>query len=205
MSKKHIAIITILLALILDQASKIYVKTHFEIHDSVKVFDWFLIYFTENNGMAWGVEFGGKAGKLFLTVFRIFAVFGIVYWLYKTILRNAPTVVVIAISLIFSGAIGNIIDSVFYGVIFDAPAHGVATLFAENPYGELLHGRVVDMLYFPIWNGTLPSWIPFVGGDNFTFFNAIFNGADSYITIGVILLFIFNKKAFPKEEIITNQ
>lgn len=199
MSKKYIAIVTILAAILIDQASKIYVKTHFSIHESLQVFDWFSIYFTENNGMAWGFEFGGKTGKLFLTLFRIVAVFGIVYWLVNTIKRNAPTVIIIAISLIFSGAVGNIIDSVFYGVIFDAPAHGTATLFAENPYGEFLYGRVVDMLYFPIWNGTLPSWIPFVGGDNFTFFNAIFNGADSFITIGVILLFIFNKKAFPKD------
>ena len=189
MSKKTIALLTILIALILDQASKIYVKTHFEIQDSVRVFDWFRIHFTENNGMAWGFEFGGKPGKLFLTLFRIVAVFGIVYWLRNTIKRNAPVAVVIAIALVFSGAVGNIIDSVFYGVIFDAPSHGVATLFAENPYGEFLHGRVVDMLYFPIYEG-----------ENFTFFNAIFNGADSFITIGVILLFIFNKQAFPPEK-----
>lgn len=189
MSKKTIAIITVLIALILDQASKIYVKTHFEYQESVEVFSWFKLQFIENNGMAWGFEFGGKAGKLFLTLFRVVAVFGILYWLRNTIKRNAHTAVIVAISLVFSGAIGNIIDSVFYGVIFDAPAHGVATLFAENPYGELFYGRVVDMLYFPIYEG-----------ENFTFFNAIFNGADSFITIGVALLFIFNKQAFPKEK-----
>ena len=189
MSKKTIAVLIILFTLILDQASKIYVKTHFEIQESVRVFDWFRIHFTENNGMAWGFEFGGKAGKLFLTLFRVVAVFGILYWLRNTIRRNAHTAVIVAIALVFSGAVGNIIDSVFYGVIFDAPAHGVATLFAENPYGELFYGRVVDMLYFPIYNG-----------ESFTFFNAIFNGADSFITIGVVLLFIFNKQAFPKEE-----
>jgi signal peptidase II len=189
MSKKTIAILTILVALLIDQVSKIYVKTHFEYQESVPVFDWFRIHFTENNGMAWGFEFGGKTGKLFLTLFRVVAVFGILYWLRNTIKRNAPIVVVIAISFVFSGAVGNIIDSVFYGVIFDAPAHGTATLFAENPYGNLFYGRVVDMLYFPIYEGEF-----------FAFFNAIFNGADSYITIGVILLFIFNKQAFPKEE-----
>lgn len=189
MSKKAIAILTILVAILIDQASKIYVKTHFEYQESVKVFDWFRIHFTENNGMAWGFEFGGRAGKLFLTLFRVVAVFGILYWLRNTIKRNAHIGVVIAISLVFSGAVGNIIDSVFYGIIFDAPAHGVATLFAENPYGELFYGRVVDMLYFPIYEG-----------ESFTFFNAIFNGADSFITIGVALLFIFNKQAFPKEE-----
>ena len=189
MSKKAIAILTILLALVLDQASKIYVKTHFEYGETVQVLSWFKLQFIENNGMAWGFEFGGKAGKLFLTLFRVVAVFGILYWLRNTIKRNAHIAVVIAIALVFSGAVGNIIDSVFYGIIFDAPAHGTATLFAENPYGEFLFGRVVDMLYFPIYEG-----------ENFTFFNAIFNGADSYITIGVILLFLFNKQAFPKEE-----
>ena len=189
MSKKTIAIVTVIIALLIDQVSKIYIKTHFEIQESVRVFDWFRIHFTENNGMAWGFEFGGKAGKLFLTLFRVVAVFGIIYWLRNTIKRNAPTAVVLAIALVLSGACGNIIDSVFYGVIFDAPAHGVATLFAENPYGKLFHGRVVDMLYFPIYEG-----------ESFTFFNAIFNGADSFITIGVILLFIYNKEAFPKEE-----
>jgi signal peptidase II len=189
MSKKAIAILTIFLALILDQASKIYVKTHFEYGESVRVLSWFKLQFIENNGMAWGFEFGGNAGKLFLTLFRVVAVFGILYWLRNTIKRNAHVVVVIAIALVFSGAVGNIIDSVFYGVIFDAPAHGVATLFAENPYGEFLYGRVVDMLYFPMYEG-----------ESFTFFNAIFNGADSFITIGVILLFLFNKQAFPKEE-----
>jgi signal peptidase II len=189
MSKKAIAILTILLALILDQASKIYVKTHFEYGESVHVLSWFKLQFIENNGMAWGFEFGGNAGKLFLTLFRVVAVFGILYWLRNTIKRNAHIVVVIAIALVFSGAVGNIIDSVFYGIIFDAPAHGIATLFAENPYGDFLYGRVVDMLYFPIYEG-----------ESFTFFNAIFNGADSFITIGVILLFLFNKQAFPKEE-----
>lgn len=190
MSKKAIAITTVFLALLIDQASKIYVKTHFSIGEEVAVFgDWFILHFTENNGMAWGFEFGGRAGKLFLTLFRVVAVFGIVYWLRNTIKRNAPTTVVVAIALVLSGAFGNIIDSVFYGVIFDAPAHGVATLFAENPYGELFYGRVVDMLYFPMYEG-----------ESFTFFNAIFNGADSFITIGVILLFIYSKEAFPKEE-----
>lgn len=190
MSKKNIAILTVFLALLIDQVSKIYVKTHFSIGEDLVVFpNWFILHFTENNGMAWGFEFGGKSGKLFLTFFRIFAVIGIVYWLFTTIKRKAHTAVVIAISLVLSGAIGNIIDSIFYGVIFDAPAHGVATLFAENPYGELFHGRVVDMLYFPLYEG-----------ENFTFFNAIFNGADSFITIGVILLFIFNKQAFPNDE-----
>ena len=203
MSKKNIAIITIVCAILIDQISKIYVKTHFQLGshgNGLKVFDWFYIHFTENNGMAWGFEFGGKTGKLFLTLFRLVAVSGILYWLYKTIQRTVSNWVIIAISLIFSGAIGNIIDSVFYGVIFDSSAHKVATLFSEHPYGELFYGKVVDMLYFPMWQGVLPNWVPFIGGEYFTFFNAIFNAADSYITIGVVLLFIFSKQAFPKEE-----
>ncbi len=192
MSKKTIAILTVILAILIDQISKIYVKTHFSLREEVVVFaDWFIIHFTENNGMAWGFEFGGKAGKLFLTVFRLVAVSGIIYWLIKTIKNKVHTGVVIAISLILAGAIGNIIDSVFYGIIFDESKEGgkVATLFSDTPYGELFHGKVVDMLYFPMYEG-----------ESFTFFNAIFNGADSWITIGVIVLFIFNKHAFPKEE-----
>jgi len=201
MSKKTIAIVTVFIALLIDQLSKIYVKTHFQLGDEVVVFkDWFKIHFVENNGMAWGFEFGGKTGKLFLTLFRLVAVVGIVYWLKQSIKRGAKTPVIIAISLILAGAVGNIIDSVFYGRIFDASNHKLATLFADKPYGEWFHGRVVDMLYFPIWEGTLPSWIPVMGGEHFTFFNAIFNGADSYITIGVILLFLFSKDAFPKEK-----
>lgn len=195
MSKKHIAILTVILAILIDQISKIYIKTHFQLGEEVIVFnDWFRIHFTENNGMAWGFEFGGKAGKLFLTLFRVVAVTGIVYWLWQSIKKKVHTAVIIAIALILAGAVGNIIDSVFYGVIFDSSYHNVATLFSDNPYGELFHGKVVDMLYFPIYEG-----------ESFTFFNAIFNGADSWITIGVALLFLFNKQAFPKEEKETKQ
>lgn len=200
MSKKNLAILTILIAIILDQVIKIYVKTHFILGEEVVVFDWFRIHFTENNGMAMGFEFGGRAGKLFLTLFRIVAVGGIIYWLSQNIKRKVHNAVIVAIALIFSGAVGNILDSIFYGVIFDSSNHKVATLFADKPYGEFLHGKVVDMLYFPIWEGNLPDWIPFIGGDMFTFFQYIFNPADAFISIGVALLFIFSKQAFPKEE-----
>lgn len=200
MSKRNLAILTILFTIILDQVIKIYIKTNFFLGEEVLVFDWFRIHFVENNGMAMGFEFGGKAGKLFLTVFRLVAVTAIMYWLVGTIKTKVHNAVIIAISLIFSGAVGNIIDSVFYGAIFDDSNHKVATLFADVPYGTLFHGKVVDMFYFPIWSGDLPSWIPFVGGDSFTFFQYIFNPADAYISIGVALLFIFSKHAFPKEE-----
>jgi signal peptidase II len=196
--KKALAIIVIIL--LIDQISKIYIKTNFFYGEEVLVFDWFRIYFIENNGMAWGAEFGGKSGKLFLTIFRLFAIAGIGYWLHSSIKKNAPNILIVAISLIFAGAMGNIIDSVFYGVIFDTPVNGVATLFAEKPYGELFYGKVVDMLYFPIWSGDLPEWLPIWGGKPFTFFNAIFNVADTAISTAVGILIVFNKKAFPKHD-----
>ena len=200
MSKKTLAILTILTAIITDQIIKIYVKTNFVLGEEHKFFDWFIIHFTENNGMAMGIEFGGETGKLLLTVFRLVAVSAILYWLIGTIKKKVHNAVIIAIALIFSGAIGNIIDSVFYGVIFDSSQFQLATLFAEQPYGKLFHGKVVDMFYFPLWEGFLPEWIPFVGGDFFVFFQYIFNPADAFISIGVALLFLFNKHAFPKEE-----
>jgi signal peptidase II len=200
MSKRKLATATIIIAIILDQIIKIYVKTHFVLGEEVVFFDWFRIHFVENNGMAMGFEFGGKAGKLFLTVFRLVAVSAIIYWLMGAIKSKVHNAVIVAISLIFSGAVGNIIDSIFYGVIFDTSNHKVATLFADKPYGDLFYGKVVDMFYFPLWQGVLPEWIPFVGGEFFTFFQYIFNPADAFISVGVALLFIFSKQAFPKEE-----
>ena len=201
MSKKNIALLTVILAILIDQIVKIYIKTNFYLQEEVIIFDWFRIHFVENNGMAMGFEFGGKAGKLFLTLFRLVAVSGIIYWLAQHIKKGTHNAVIFAIALIFSGAVGNIIDSVFYGVVFDTPiGTNLATLFSDRPYGELFYGKVVDMFYFPIWEGNLPDWIPFIGGDFFRFFNYIFNPADAYITAGVALLFIFSKTAFPKEE-----
>ncbi len=193
--KKAVSII--ILVLLIDQISKIYIKTNFFYGEEVVIFDWFRIHFIENNGMAWGAEFGGKAGKLFLTIFRLFAITGIGYWLYTSIKKNAHTILIVAISLIFAGAMGNIIDSVFYGTVFNTPGgSNLATLFSDEPYGKLFFGKVVDMLYFPIWSGNLPSWLPFYGGKHFTFFNAIFNVADTAISTGVGLLIVFNKKVF---------
>ncbi|MFK8059248.1 MAG: lipoprotein signal peptidase [Polaribacter sp.] len=200
MSKSKLAILTILVAIILDQVIKIHIKTSYALGNGFEVFSWFKIHFVENNGMAMGFEFGGKAGKLFLTFFRLLVVPAMIYWLFKNVKSKNHNGVIVAIALIISGAIGNIIDSVFYGVIFDSSEHKVATLFSDNPYGELFQGKVVDMFYFPFWEGTLPNWIPFIGGDNFTFFQYIFNPADSFIFIGTALLFIYSKYAFPKEE-----
>ncbi|WP_330443199.1 lipoprotein signal peptidase [Flavobacterium sp. C4GT6] len=197
------AYLIVILVLIIDQVSKIYIKTHFKLDEFVKVMDlnWFRIHFIENEGMAWGAVIPGAHGKLILTLFRIVAVGGIGYWLYDSVKKKYSNYLIVSISLILAGAFGNIIDSVFYGLIFDySSTNHVATLFSENPYGTVFHGKVVDMFYFPIWKGQLPSWLPFWGGQNFLFFNAIFNVADAAISVGVGILLLFNKKAFAKPQ-----
>ncbi|MDR9401142.1 MAG: lipoprotein signal peptidase [Psychroflexus sp.] len=196
---KKAAIVLIFIILLIDQISKIYIKTHFQLGESVEVFNWFKILFIENDGMAWGIEIPGDYGKIILTLFRVVAIGAIGYWLNKSINEKAANVLVLSIALILAGAIGNIIDSVFYGLIFDGSYGQVATLFAEEPYGEILKGKVVDMLYFPIYDNVLPEWIPIWGGERFVFFEPVFNIADTSISIGFILLLIFNKKAFPKK------
>jgi signal peptidase II len=196
--KKSILVIVVIL--LIDQISKIYIKTHFQLHEQIEVFSKFRILFIENDGMAWGAKIPGEYGKLFLTLFRLVAIVGIGYWLWDSARKNASSILLGAIALIFAGAMGNIIDSVFYGIIFDSSLQQTATLFAEEPYGALFHGKVVDMLSFPLYEGFLPSWIPFWGGDKFTFFDPVFNVADMAISCGVGLLIFFNKKAFPTKD-----
>ena len=197
--KKSVAFIVVLL--ILDQVIKVWIKTHMMLGEEFSICgDWFLIHFIENNGMAFGMELEGEWGKILLSLFRIFAVCGIGWYLYDISTKKAPLGLVISIALIFSGAMGNIIDSAFYGLIFNDSHHQIASFFpAEGGYGTLFHGKVVDMLHFPLWEGFLPKWFPFWGGEYFTFFDPVFNIADMAISTGFGLLIVFNKKAFPKE------
>ena len=192
------AYLIIILILIVDQISKIYIKTHFSLGEDLDVFSWFKIHFVENEGMAWGAKIPGEHGKLILTLFRIVAIFGIGWWLKDSVQKKGARILIIAISLIFAGALGNIIDSVFYGVLFDSSASQVAHFLPEaGGYSTLFHGHVVDMLYFPLFQGVLPEWIPFIGGDYFSFFEPVFNIADTAISTGVGMLLVFHKKTFP--------
>jgi signal peptidase II len=192
------SILLIVLILLIDQISKIYIKTTFQLHEEVGVFSWFRILFVENDGMAWGAKIPGTYGKLILTLFRLVAICGIGYWLWDSARKKSAGVLLSAVALIFAGALGNIIDSVFYGIIFDASYANVATAFSDAPYGTLFHGKVVDMLSFPLYDGVLPNWIPYWGGERFTFFDPVFNIADVAISTGVGMLVVFNKKTFPK-------
>lgn len=202
------ASILIIIILFIDQISKVYIKTHFELGEEIKVFNWFRILFVENDGMAWGAKLSDftsvitdRTAKIILTTFRLVAIVGIGYWLISSIKSKSPKLLIIAVSLIFAGAFGNIIDSVFYGVIFDSSSGQIATAFPNGGgYDSLLHGKVVDMLHFPMWKGYLPDWIPFYGGNYFTFFNPVFNIADMAISTGVGILIVFNRRAFPKTE-----
>ena len=196
-NKKSWGVITIILLLLfLDQASKIWIKTNMHLHESYQIFSWFHIYFTENPGMAFGLEI---INKQFLSIFRIIAVILLAFYLIQIIRRNYSFGFIVCITLIFVGAVGNIIDSIFYGVIFDHSYGQVATFLpAGGGYAPYLHGKVVDMLYFPLIETTLPSWLPIWGGNDFVFFRPIFNVADASICVGVFSLLLFYRRILSK-------
>ena len=191
--KSWMAVTVVFLVLLVDQLSKIWVKTHMGLYDTILIADWFKIYFVENNGMAFGIDAGGK---LFLSLFRVIAVVLIIFYIRRLVKDNYKTGFIVCVTLVLAGASGNIIDSIFYGVIFEAsyPGHIASLVPWGEGYSSLLHGKVVDMLYFPLFSGTWPDWVPMVGGQEFLFFRFIFNIADSAITVGVILILLFYRK-----------
>jgi signal peptidase II len=192
------SILFIILILVIDQILKIWVKTHMQIGDEIHLFGKYgTIHFIENNGMAFGMEMGGKPGKFILSLFRIVAIFGIGWFLSSLVRKNSNLGLILAVSAILAGAIGNMIDSAFYGIIFTESFNQHAVLFPPGGgYSSFLHGKVVDMFYFPIINTHWPEWSPFRPGESFVFFRPVFNIADSAITCGVISIVLFQKKMF---------
>lgn len=193
LTKGRLAAILVAAIILIDQAIKIWVKTHMALHESIHVTNWFYIAFIENNGMAYGMQLGSK---LLLSLFRVGAIGLLSYYLWLQVKRNARTSYVLCLSLILAGAIGNLIDCMFYGLVFDASTSYTVAGFL--PFGEgyapFLMGKVVDMFYFPIIETTWPSWMPFWGGQDFVFFSPVFNFADASISVGVVALLLFYRK-----------
>lgn len=203
-SKGKLILLLILTILAADQVLKFWIKTNMALGDEYRIVgNWFIIHFVENKGMAFGFEFGGEYGKLFLSLFRIIAVIAIGWYLTRMIKTGEPFGFLAGVALILSGALGNIIDSAFYGMIFDHSYGQVAEFLPEGGgYSSFLHGNVVDMFYFPVITGTYPDWFPFWSGNEFIFFRPVFNIADSSITIGISIILIFYRHHFdnPKEK-----
>lgn len=198
--KTLLVILLILLLLVADQIVKLCVKTHMTLDEAIPVFgQWFYIRFIENRGAAYGMELGGDYGKLLLSLLRIAAVVAIGWYIHRLLKRGAPTGVIAGFALVLAGALGNILDSAFYGLIFSESTFTEAARFVPwgTGYASFLHGSVVDMLYFPIIEiDRMPDWIPFVGGEPYTFFSPIFNVADAYVTCGLLYLILFQRKFF---------
>jgi signal peptidase II len=179
--------------LIIDQVIKIWVKTHMTLHEQIEIFSWFKIVFIENNGMAYGMEIGSK---LVLSLFRVVAISVLVYYMVGLVKRQARWGYLVCLSMIFAGAVGNLIDSMFYGLVFNASSEFYTSYFVPfgTGYAPFLMGKVVDMFYFPLIVTTWPDWVPFVGGNPYVFFSPVFNFADASISVGVILLLLFYRK-----------
>ena len=186
-----------LILIIVDQFLKLWIKTNMFLGQEHKIFDWFIIHFTENNGMAFGLELGGDIGKLALTIFRIIVVvWGLIY-VYRLSKKKMPSGALVSLGLVLGGAIGNIIDSVFYGYIFNDSYNKISEFFpASGGYSSFLKGKVVDMFYFPIINTHLPEWLPIFANKHFIFFRPVFNIADAGISVGMFMLIIFYRKLF---------
>ncbi|MFD2890072.1 lipoprotein signal peptidase [Chitinophaga cymbidii] len=198
---RHIVLIVVLILLV-DQVLKFWIKTNMAIAEQFPMIsDWFYIHFIENEGMAYGLKFGGEFGKIALTLFRLVAVVIGFFYMKKLVREKYHTGLLICGALILAGAAGNLIDSMFYGLIFSASTrYEVAQFLPEGGgYGTFLHGNVVDMLYFPLFDGTLPSWVPFWGGEHFIFFRPVFNIADAAISVGVIAILLFQKRFLVKK------
>ena len=193
LTKGQLSALIVIAVLIIDQIIKIWVKTSMYWHESIKITDWFYIYFTENNGMAFGMEI---FNKFFLTGFRIIAAIAITWLLIQYVKKNYKTGFLVCVSLILAGAIGNIIDCVFYGEIFSESTHSSIAHWVPigEGYSEWFYGKVVDMFYFPLIETNWPEWMPFVGGEHFIFFSPIFNFADAAISCGIIALILFYGK-----------
>lgn len=198
MKYRHVIWI-VALVLIVDQALKIWIKTHLNFSDEIIIFpNWFRIHFIENDGMAYGMKFGGDFGKIFLTLFRLGAVVIGFRYMSRLVKQGYSRGLLICGSLILAGAAGNLIDSLFYGMIFSESSYGDVATFTQigSGYGSFLHGNVVDMLYFPILRGHFPTWFPINAGESFVFFRPIFNIADAAISVGVIAILVFQKRFF---------
>ncbi len=195
-TKTQLVLLILFSVLLIDQILKFWIKTNMYIGQEYHILgDWFIIHFTENEGMAFGMSFGGAWGKLLLSLFRVVAIGGLFWYIFKLIKDGAKTGYLVCITLITGGATGNLIDSAFYGLIFNDSYYQVATLFPETGgYASFLHGHVVDMFYFPIINGYWPEWMPFLGGNHFQFFRPVFNIADASITTGILTLLVFFRK-----------
>lgn len=199
LKKYRLPIITVLAVLCIDQCIKLYIKSHYPIGEVCRIIgDWSRITFTENPGMAWGLEFGGDYGKLALSLFRIIAVFAGVFYIKKIVNDKEHTGFIICVALILAGALGNILDSAFYGLIFgESTEYQVAEFMPSGGgYTGFLQGHVVDMFYFPMYEGNFPTWMPIWGGEHFEFFNAIFNFADMAISFGVGIILVFQNTFF---------